>query len=87
MRNGNPTRVLVVLACLVVTAVLLLLPVEVSCDASGCSRVENAAPSHYGCLPTAGSACYECYYSSGGGTSTCFEDGPGGVKYCIDNQY
>ena len=88
IRNGYFNGVMLVLVCLAATAMmLLLLPAEVSCDASGCSRSDNASPTPYGCIPSSGSACYECYYSSGGGTSLCYENGPGNVKFCIDQQW
>lgn len=87
IKNGYLGGLMLLLACLAVTAVSLLLPVEVSCDASGCSRFDNAAPSYYGCSPSPGSACYECNYSEGGEAYTCYEDGSGGLKYCLDYQY
>jgi len=86
-RSAGFGSVLLLLTFLAVTAVSLLLPTDVSCDASGCSRVDNTTPTAYGCAPRSGSACYECYYSQGGGTSMCFESVSGSLSYCIDYQW
>lgn len=52
-------------------------------DATGCSLVEYARPSLYGCIAVwASMNCYECTYSDDRGLTDCWESPDGEIQYC-----
>lgn len=52
-------------------------------DATGCSLVENAVPTWYGCRGVQTNlSCYYCLYSDDRGLTDCWESPDGEIQYC-----